>query len=621
MSSSNVTSVVNHFPTANEGFITTLGSTILSGSVTVPLTTTSGLTNGTVFVGIIEPGTVGKEQTFTGTVDTSGNQITGVKWTRGSNTGHNAGVTIVDYVTGTGNNMHTKGILAEHKQSGLHSDIHADSLTVSGTSTLGAVTATSLTLAGTATAEGWSPLGDTPDTVTANGNKSYDLVFNSNDLTDTITPGMRLRTARTVAAPDQCTSLNGTTQYYSKTSPSGMTFTDDFSVSAWVKLTSYAAGTIVSRYNGTSGWLFYVDASGAVILQGNKAGVGNYSRIISYQSLPLNKWVHVAAQLDMSAFTATTTTSYIMIDGIDVPAAVVRAGTNPTDLTQAGNLEVGTYNASVFFPGKLAQVAIYSAKVTQATHLAAMNQGLTGSETNLISAYNLSNSLNDLSANANNLTAQGSATTTNADSPFGNSGVSTTIDYGIVMDASFSTNTTLTIQVPEGCTIPTTGGVSTVDYSTQSVPYGFPRAKDKWSLSLIVLTTIASSGTTTNTIYNPGGLKITVPVGSWALTKSIMFSVTPTASNTDVFTGLSSSSSSFSSDTIALSDRTVINFGSISLPQLMLVHRYCNVVNSSATSYYILLKSALAFSALQVRGLASTTSPEATTITAENAYV
>jgi hypothetical protein len=40
----------------------------------------------------------------------------------------------------------------------------------------------------------------------------------------------------------------------------------------------------------------------------NTAG-GNYSNVKTYQSLPLNKWVHVAAQLDMSTFTATTTTS------------------------------------------------------------------------------------------------------------------------------------------------------------------------------------------------------------------------------------------------------------------------------------------------------------------------
>lgn len=114
---SNVSAVTNHFPTANEGFITTLGGSILASAATVPLTSVSGLTNGTIFVGIIEPGQA-KQQTFTGVVDTAGVQITGVKWTRGTDVDHTAGVTIVDYVSGTGNNMITKGILEHANQDG-----------------------------------------------------------------------------------------------------------------------------------------------------------------------------------------------------------------------------------------------------------------------------------------------------------------------------------------------------------------------------------------------------------------------------------------------------------------------------------------------------------------------
>lgn len=116
---SDVSAVTNHFSTAHEGFLTTLGSSILSGAATVPLTSTSGLTNGNIFVGIIEPGLT-REQTFTGVIDTGGSQITGVKWTRGTNADHSAGVTIVDYVTGTGHNMLTKGMLVAHNQDGTH---------------------------------------------------------------------------------------------------------------------------------------------------------------------------------------------------------------------------------------------------------------------------------------------------------------------------------------------------------------------------------------------------------------------------------------------------------------------------------------------------------------------
>lgn len=437
---------------------------------------------------------------------------------------------------------------------------------------LGDITVNSITIGGTPSAEGWSPLGATPDTITANGNKSYDLVFNGTDLTDTITEGMRVRSARTVAAPIQCTSLNGTTQYYSKTSPNKMTFTDDFVVSAWVKLSSYATGQIVSRYNGTSGWQLYVTSSGQIVIAGYNAGAANYSIAQTYQSVPLNKWVHVTAQLDMSTFTATTTTSYVMIDGVDVPVSVSRGGTNPTALVQAGNLEIGSTNGgSQSFSGKIAQVAIYSAKVTQATILASMNQGLIGTETNLASAYSFNNSITDLNTTTpNDLTANGSAVATNADSPFGNSGVSTTIDYGIVMKKAFSTNTTLTIQVPEGCTIPTSGGVSSVDYSTQAVPYGFPRDKGRWRVLTLGRVDTVQSSPSSGVWYNIASTKLRVPIGAWVLgystfiytnrgaagTVSARYTLS-TASNTESDTSLSVGVEG--SDIIATSSTVGIN--------------------------------------------------------------
>jgi hypothetical protein len=150
MSSSDTSLVTNHFSTAAEGFVTTTAGSVNSGATTVPLNTTAGLTNGKVFVGIIEPGTSGKEQTFTGLVDTSGSQITNVVWTRGTNTSHTAGVSVVDYVTGTQHNMTTKGMLVEHSQDGTHANITPDSV-VTPTATV-----TNLTVTGGST----FPAGD-----------------------------------------------------------------------------------------------------------------------------------------------------------------------------------------------------------------------------------------------------------------------------------------------------------------------------------------------------------------------------------------------------------------------------------------------------------------------------
>ena len=116
-------------------------------------------------------------------------------------------------------------------------------------------------------------------------------------------------------------------------------------VSAWVKITSYAAGEILSRFNGTSGWQMGIESNGQLSLFGYNASGANYSGITSYQSLPLNKWVHVAIQLDMSSFSNSSTTSYCMIDGINVARCSVEGQDKPTSLiNNVGNLEIGSAN-------------------------------------------------------------------------------------------------------------------------------------------------------------------------------------------------------------------------------------------------------------------------------------
>lgn len=379
-------------------------------------------------------------------------------------------------------------------------------------------------------ADGWNILSSAPNSVTYNGNRNYDLVFNSVDLSSTISPGQKLKLTRTVAAPTQCTDLESTSsQYYSKTSPNKLTFTDDFVVSAWVKLESYGLTTIASRYNGTSGWSLRVgalgNADGRIQLLGTNGGSTNYSAVVSYASIPLNKWIHITAQLDMSSFTATSTTSYIMIDGVDVPAFVQRGGTNPTSLLQAGNLEIGSENAGTQpFDGKLAQVAIFNAKVPQATMRTYMSQGLSGSETSLASAYSFNGVITDLNTTTpNDLTANNSAAATNADSPFANAVTAGLQEYAEINNVTFSTNTTVNVRVPETCMVPTSGGISNVYYSVGYEPYGLPYFTKVIGLalnnvghgSITSSTTIALNGLA-STVYLPANskVKITVSCGS-----------------------------------------------------------------------------------------------------------
>lgn len=115
-----VASVTKYFPSAQDGFTTTLASTVSSGATSVQLNSVAGYSNGQVVVLIVDPSSATAKQCFTGTVDTSGVQITGVVWTSGSNQAHSLGATVVDYETATHWSMVAKGLLVAHEQTGVH---------------------------------------------------------------------------------------------------------------------------------------------------------------------------------------------------------------------------------------------------------------------------------------------------------------------------------------------------------------------------------------------------------------------------------------------------------------------------------------------------------------------
>ncbi len=552
---------------------------------------------------------------FEGTV-ASATGITNVDWVRGvGDRNYSAGALTRVYivVSAERENRLAQGMLVEHSQTGTHTNVTATSVTA----TTG--TFTTLSIAGTGTGGGWDgALSGTVTAVTNNGNRNYDLTTSA-DNQALISPGMRLRTTRTVAAPTQCATFDGVNDYFSKTTPAGMTFTDDFVAGAWVKLSSYAAGSIVSRYNGTSGWELRVDATGQIVLSGYNAAAGNYRNVTTYQSIPLNKWVHISAQLDMSAFTATTTTCYVMIDGVDVPCSVVQAGTNPTALIQAGDFCVGSRSGgSVFFPGKIAQAFVSSAKITQANVKLLMSQGLTSAlitANNIISAYSFNNAITDLNTtNANNLTANGGVLATTADSPFGGQAggtISSTLDYGIVAKVTAST---ITVNVAEGCTIPTSGGVSAVSYSTYKSPYGFPGQKGKWQLINIGTKAVATqSSPVASTWYNVNSWQTVAPLGEWQgiLTASIYGNraagandvrmTLSTANNTQSDLNWSSALSIAPSNTDFASQCTVSN----------------SISTSAATTYYVNLSTAqVGLASISILG-----DRAAATLILDNAYL
>ncbi len=448
----------------------------------------------------------------------------------------------------------------------------------------------------------WRSLVTVPVLTSSSGQREYLLNFLGVDYTGVLSTGMKLKGARVTAAQTQSTSLNGTSQYWSKTTPAGMTFTDDFVCGAWIKLSSYAGAGVISRYNGTSGWSLIVGGSGEVRLRGYNGSAANISEVYTYQSIPLNKWVHISAQLDMSAFTATSTTSYIMIDGIDVPVNVSRSGTNPTSLVQAGNLEIGSQNGGTLpFPGRIQDPFVTSAKLTQAQVRAFKDQKLT---TALATTYGMAAAIpfdgngNDVSTNANNLTGNGGAVATDTDTAF------ETSMWGIIMKAPTYSggNTSVTISTPTGAGIPNeTLGV--FSYASGRTPYGFPANEDRWTHSFIFFTELSHTNPASgNVVQNVlAGMPVYFPTGEWIPGGTVTsYMYRSSAGNQSINTGWSTTNASITNPTGMVN--IYLNY-SIAGDNILQTVPNSRVLSLSAmTAYYFFISGSSGMTTLSVRG-------------------
>lgn len=353
--------------------------------------------------------------------------------------------------------------------------------------------------------DGW--LAADPITYGTNiGNKEYTVTM-LGDKTATYWPGMRFKLSRAIAPPTQCADLEASsTQYASKTSPSGITFTDDISCEAWIDLESYPTDQIViGRFDGTSGWLFFIDSTGRLVFRGYNAGSTNSRSGVSYQSIPLGQRVHIAATLDMSGSAST-----MYINGGSIPVNFITSGTSPTALIQAGNLVLGAYGSGTDpFDGKIADVRIWNTIRTGAQIRDNMNQQLVGNESGLVGYFKLNGNFNDSTSNANNLTAQNSASALTADNPMKST------EYAIITKVAYSSpNTTLTLYTGTDSNIPNMT-LQSPYYSTNRAPYGFPVASTKWQTGVLNLTQGSQASAGEGTWYNIESAQIGIPTGIW----------------------------------------------------------------------------------------------------------
>lgn len=421
--------------------------------------------------------------------------------------------------------------------------------------------------------------------VTENGNRSADITFAST-VANILTPGMRIRTSRTVAAPTYMGgAFNGTNHYFTKVTPTSTlsTVTNNFTIMGHIEPTAYTGSTPIGRLDAgvNNGLELSLDSSGRVSLTVFNGGVGNYRQLTTYQSLPLNKKTHVAASW-------TSGTVFIYFDGISVPvAAPVTAGTAPTTAGTGGDFSIGRRGASntFYYTGYISGCGVFDAVLSASTIRSYKNQVLSGSETNCIGAWSLNNTaVNQQAAGTNDLTATNSVSYT-VRSPYTTDANGTpggTYDWAIVTKVA---TTVATVQYPEGCAIPTSGGISTVDYSGVKAPFGMPTDEDRYTLYTLIKTDLNSGASPAG--YVNLSVQLSIPVGKFLVLKEGTISATRGVAGA---LGINSYLTTNSSSPVASEHEwTTFSYDSSATDLYVPETRIGNVNTTAATTYYWIL--------------------------------
>lgn len=437
----------NYLPTASETFTDNLASSISAGATTVAVNSAAEYSDGQTVVLTVDPGTA-NEATFVGKKDVGADQFIECVWTEGNTAvGHDAGATIVDYDSATHYNLLSLALQGIMNQDGTLKDTPIR-------------TALGLSEAST---NGWEVFPYTFSVASGYnlGGNVYNLTVASQDVTSLLSKGMNLRLERNTTAPTQCANLDDASSQHATLatgSVSGMSFTDDYTLEAWVKPDAYpAAATVVSRrVSSTSGFDMYIDGDGKVYSRGFNGG--STEQAISYASVPLHKWTHLAATHDHSG-----NAHDIYFNGILV--SHTQSGTISA-IVQGGPLQIGASNTSNYFSGKICEVRIWEAIRSQTEIQDNMNQQLVGTESNLVGYWKLDGNFDDSTANNNDLAASGGASATDVDNPFSDT------QYAKVVDVTYSApNSTVKVVTGDNNVIPNMTLTSPY-YSVQQAPYG-----------------------------------------------------------------------------------------------------------------------------------------------------
>lgn len=319
-------------------------------------------------------------------------------------------------------------------------------------------------------------------------------------------------------------------QYFTKSSPTGISFTGPFTAEALVRVRTIGSATVTvlgkldaARTGG--GWNFGITSSGAVIAEYGSGS--SFTDFISYQSLPLNQWVHIG----VAVTSVSSKTAVVYINGIPVDST--SSHTAATSLVQASvDLRLGAASATTtntFADIDVQEVRLWSTARTGAQIAANYDKPLAGSESNLIAYYPLDGDSNDHSPTGNNMTASGGALATTL------GGSWTATEWGKVVDVAFSAGNTTISMFTGNKSAPPNEDITNASYTYSRTPPGMPNGNDDWTIFFEWHSNPTPATTVAPTAYQPlVGSGISVPIGKWWLEPDLI--VTATAAGSVTFT-------------------------------------------------------------------------------------
>lgn len=365
-----------------------------------------------------------------------------------------------------------------------------------------------------ASANDWRTIPTIPTVVSNNGQKEHLIRYSGVDLTGTIGEGYKLRIPRTGTTPTTSMSfVAASSQSASKSSPVGLNSFTDFSVEGLIYVPDFSASSvaqvIMSRLNVGSvngGWYFNIRTDGC--LQVGYASGGNLTTQGSVQSIPLGKWVHVAATVVVATKVIT-----LYIDGVSV-ALQTPFSSAATGITHpALDLTIGAYSgtpANSYFNGRMANLRLWSGIRSAQQIKDNMGQEVPTSTTGLLGQWKGNGSWNDSSVNANHLTPANGAVNNFASHPYSAN------EYAIVTAKPVFSGGNTDVTVFTGSGFLPNEALGTTAYSTARVPFGFPAARANWELETVIWIQV-NKNAVGGQILTLNGLSLSVPTGAWQI--------------------------------------------------------------------------------------------------------